>query len=178
MKTPINGARLASGFGMRMHPVLGYSAMHRGTDFAAPIGTPIFAAGDGVIVRAGPFSTYGNYVRIRHGNGYDTAYAHMSRFAAGIGAGKRVRQGDVIGYVGTTGRSTGPHLHYEVLRNNSQINPMTLQVANGRNLSGRALQLFMIERARIDTLRFARAHEAAPTEASAQQSVVAANSAP
>lgn len=178
MKTPINGARLASGFGMRMHPVLGYSAMHRGTDFAAPIGTPIFAAGDGVIVRAGPFSTYGNYVRIRHGNGYDTAYAHMSRFAGGISAGKHVHQGDVIGYVGTTGRSTGPHLHYEVLRNNSQINPMTLQVANGRNLSGRALQLFMIERARIDTLRFARAHEAAPIEASARQPVVTANASP
>jgi murein DD-endopeptidase MepM/ murein hydrolase activator NlpD len=163
MKTPINGARLSSGFGMRRHPVLGYSRMHRGTDFAAPIGTPILAAGDGTIVRAGPFSSYGNYVRIRHANGYETAYAHMSRFARGMRAGVRVRQGQVIGYVGNTGRSTGPHLHYEVLRRGQQLNPMSLQVANGRNLTGRDLELFQIERARIDTLRQARASEA-PTE--------------
>jgi murein DD-endopeptidase MepM/ murein hydrolase activator NlpD len=164
MKTPINGARLSSGFGMRLHPVLGYSRMHRGTDFAAPIGTPILAAGEGTVVRAGPFSSYGNYVRVRHANGYETAYAHMSRFARGLRAGTRVRQGQVIGYVGTTGRSTGPHLHYEVLRRGQQINPMTLRVANGRNLAGRALELFQIERARIDTLRQARASEA-PAEA-------------
>ena len=164
MKTPINGARLSSGFGMRRHPVLGYSRMHRGTDFAAPIGTPILAAGDGTIVRAGPFSSYGNYVRIRHANGYETAYAHMSRFARGMRAGVRVRQGQVIGYVGNTGRSTGPHLHYEVLRRGQQQNPMTLRVANGRNLSGRALELFNIERDRIDTLRQVRAQEA-PVEA-------------
>lgn len=164
MKTPINGARLSSGFGMRRHPVLGYSRMHRGTDFAAATGTPILAAGDGTIVRAGPFSTYGNYVRIRHANGYETAYAHMSRFARGMRAGTRVRQGQVIGYVGTTGRSTGPHLHYEVLRRGQQVNPMTLRVANGRNLSGRALELFEIERDRIDTLRQVRASES-PTEA-------------
>jgi murein DD-endopeptidase MepM/ murein hydrolase activator NlpD len=164
MKTPINGARLSSGFGMRRHPVLGYSRMHRGTDFAAPIGTPILAAGDGTIVRVGPFSSYGNYVRIRHANGYETAYAHMSRFARGMRAGVRVRQGQVIGYVGNTGRSTGPHLHYEVLRRGQQLNPMSLQVANGRNLSGRDLELFEIERARIDTLRQVRASEA-PTEA-------------
>ncbi len=159
MKTPINGARLSSGFGVRRHPVLGYSAMHRGADFAAPIGTPILAAGDGAVVRAGPFSSFGNYVRIRHANGYETAYAHMSRFAAGIRAGTRVRQGQVIGYVGTTGRSTGPHLHYEVLLRGRQMNPMTLRVANGRNLEGRALELFMIERDRIDTLRQVRARE-------------------
>jgi murein DD-endopeptidase MepM/ murein hydrolase activator NlpD len=156
MKTPINGARLSSGYGMRRHPIMGYSRMHRGTDFAAPIGTPILAAGDGVIQRAGPFSTFGNYVRIRHANGYETAYAHMSRFARGVRSGVRVRQGQVIGYVGNTGRSTGPHLHYEVLLNGSQINPVNLRVANGRNLDGRALELFMIERARIDTLRQAR----------------------
>ncbi len=160
MKTPINGARLSSGFGMRLHPVLGYSRMHRGTDFAAPIGTPILAAGEGVIERASPFSTYGNYVRIRHGNGYETAYAHMLRFARGIRPGMRVVQGQIIGYVGTTGRSTGPHLHYEVLRGGGQINPNTLRVANGRNLTGRQLQLFQIERARIDTLRQVRAEEA------------------
>jgi murein DD-endopeptidase MepM/ murein hydrolase activator NlpD len=160
MKTPINGARLSSGFGMRRHPILGYSRMHRGTDFAAPTGTPILAAGDGVIVRAGPYGGYGNYVRIRHANGYETAYAHLSRFARGARSGTRVRQGQVIGYVGTTGRSTGPHLHYEVLRRGQQVNPMSLRVANGRNLTGRALELFMIERERIDTLRFVRANEA------------------
>jgi murein DD-endopeptidase MepM/ murein hydrolase activator NlpD len=133
--------------------------MHRGTDFAAPIGTPILAAGDGVIERASPFSTYGNYIRIRHGGGYETAYAHMLRFGRGISPGARVVQGQIIGYVGTTGRSTGPHLHYEVLLGGSQINPMTLRVANGRNLTGRALELFQIERARIDTLRQARSEE-------------------
>jgi murein DD-endopeptidase MepM/ murein hydrolase activator NlpD len=164
MKTPINGARLSSGFGMRRHPILGFSRMHQGTDFAAPTGTPILAAGDGVVVRVGPYSTYGNYVRIRHANGYETAYAHMSRFARGLRVGASVRQGDIIGYVGSTGRSTGPHLHYEVMLRGRQINPMTLRVANGRNLEGRALELFMIERARIDTLRQARGDETTATE--------------
>lgn len=161
MKTPINGARLSSGFGLRRHPVLGYSRMHRGVDFAAPTGTPILAAGEGTIARIGPFSTYGNYVRVRHADGYETAYAHMSRFARGLRAGSRVRQGQVIGYVGTTGRSTGPHLHYEVLRRGQQVNPMSLRVANGRNLEGRELELFQIERTRIDTLRQVRDGEAA-----------------
>lgn len=165
MKTPINGARLSSGYGMRRHPILGYSRMHRGTDFAAPTGTPILAAGDGTVVRAGPFSSFGNYVRIRHANGYETAYAHMSRFARGMRAGARVRQGQIIGYVGTTGRSTGPHLHYEVMRRGQQVNPMSLRVANGRNLSGRALELFMIERERINTLRQVRARENPAQEA-------------
>ncbi|MEZ5957127.1 MAG: peptidoglycan DD-metalloendopeptidase family protein [Hyphomonadaceae bacterium] len=165
MKTPINGARLSSGYGMRRHPILGYSRMHRGTDFAAPTGTPILAAGDGTIERAGPFSSFGNYIRIRHANGYETAYAHMSRFARGMRAGVRVRQGQVIGYVGTTGRSTGPHLHYEVLRRGQQVNPMSLRVANGRNLTGRALELFMIERERINTLRQVRARENPSQEA-------------
>ena len=168
MKTPINGARLSSGFGMRRHPILGYSRMHRGTDFAAPTGTPILAAGDGVVERAGPFSSFGNYVRIRHANGYETAYAHMSRFARGMRAGARVRQGQIIGYVGTTGRSTGPHLHYEVLRRGQQVNPMSLRVANGRNLTGRALELFMIERERINTLRQVRARENTVHEAVAR----------
>jgi murein DD-endopeptidase MepM/ murein hydrolase activator NlpD len=165
MKTPINGARLSSGFGMRRHPILGYSRMHRGTDFAAPTGTPILAAGEGTVVRAGPFSSFGNYVRIRHANGYETAYAHLSRFARGVRAGTRVRQGQIIGYVGTTGRSTGPHLHYEVLRRGQQINPINLRVANGRNLTGRALELFEIERQRIDTLRQVRARENGTQEA-------------
>jgi len=167
MKTPINGARLSSGYGMRRHPILGYSRMHRGTDFAAPTGTPILAAGDGTVLRAGPFSSYGNYVRIRHANGYETSYAHMSRFARGIRNGTRVRQGQVIGYVGTTGRSTGPHLHYEVMLRGRQVNPMSLQVATGRNLEGRALELFMIERERIDTLRQVRARETAVVQTSA-----------
>lgn len=160
MKTPVNGARLASGFGMRVHPVLGYSLMHRGADFAAPIGTPIMAAGDGVVERAGPFSTYGNYVKLRHGSDYETAYAHLSRFAPGIKAGARVTQGEIIGYVGMSGRATGPHLHYEVLKDGDQVNPMGLRVANGRNLAGRDLELFQSERARIDTLRQARDSEA------------------
>ena len=160
MRTPINGARLSSGFGMRRHPILGYSRMHRGTDFAAPTGTPIMAAGDGTIARAGPFSSYGNYIRVRHANGYETAYAHLSRFARGVRAGSRVRQGQIIGYVGTTGRSTGPHLHYEVMRNGAQINPSQLAAQTGRNLQGRDLVLFQLERMRIDTLRDARAAEA------------------
>ena len=153
MKTPINGARLSSGFGMRRHPILGYSALHKGTDFAAPIGTPIMAAGDGVIVRAGGNGSYGNYVRIRHSDGYETAYAHMSRFGRGVRTGARVSQQQIIGYVGTTGRSTGPHLHYEVLYNGQQMNPMRLRGQTGRNLEGADLAAFRIERTRIDTLR-------------------------
>ncbi len=167
MKTPINGARLSSGYGMRLHPILGYSRMHRGVDFRAASGTPIMAAGDGVIVRAGPFSSYGNYIRIRHANGYETAYAHLSRFNRGMRAGARVRQGEIIGFVGNTGRSTGPHLHYEVMRRGQQINPMNLQVATGRNLTGHDLRLFEAERERIDTLRQARAHESGVTVATA-----------
>lgn len=178
MKTPINGARLSSGYGMRRHPILGYSRMHRGTDFAAPTGTPILAAGDGVIVRAGPFSSFGNYIRIRHANGYETSYAHMSRFGRGMRAGARVRQGQVIGYVGTTGRSTGPHLHYEVMLRGRQMNPMTLRVANGRNLEGRALELFMIERERIDSIRNVRARENASVQQTAAPSQAGAASAP
>lgn len=176
MRTPINGARLSSGFGMRRHPILGYSRMHRGTDFAANTGTPILAAGDGTVVRAGPFGSYGNYVRIRHANGYETAYAHMSRFARGMRPGVQVRQGQVIGYVGTTGRSTGPHLHYEVLRRGQQINPVNLRVANGRNLTGRALELFQIERQRIDRLREARDNEAPLQQASMRASGAAQGS--
>jgi murein DD-endopeptidase MepM/ murein hydrolase activator NlpD len=176
MRTPINGARLSSGFGMRRHPILGYSRMHRGTDFAAGTGTPILAAGDGTVVRAGRFGSYGNYVRIRHANGYETAYAHMSRFARGMRAGAHVRQGQVIGYVGTTGRSTGPHLHYEVLRRGQQINPVNLRVANGRNLTGRALELFQIERQRIDRLREARDNEIPLQQASMRASGAAQGS--
>ncbi len=153
MKTPINGARLSSGFGFRRHPILGYSALHKGADFAAPTGTPIMAAGDGVVVRAGGNGSYGNYIRIRHSDGYETAYAHLSRFGRGMRAGARVRQQQIIGYVGTTGRSTGPHLHYEVLYRGQQTNPMRLRVPTGRNLDGGDLVAFKAERARIDALR-------------------------
>jgi murein DD-endopeptidase MepM/ murein hydrolase activator NlpD len=166
MKTPIDGARMSSTYGVRVHPVLGYSMMHRGTDFAAGAGTPIRAAGDGKVVRAGPFGSFGNYIRLRHANGYDTAYAHMSRFAAGMKPGASVRQGQVIGYVGATGRVTGPHLHYEVLVKNAQVNPATLKLQTGRNLSGQELALFQIERERIDALR-AKPEAVAPMMASA-----------
>lgn len=142
MRTPIDGARLSSGFGMRRHPVLGYSKMHKGVDFAAPRGTPIYAAGDGTIEKIGPFSSFGNYIRIRHNNGLKTAYAHMRGFKSGLRGGSRVKQGEVIGYVGTTGRSTGPHLHYEVMVNNSQVNPNSVKLPTGNTLKGRELKNF------------------------------------
>jgi murein DD-endopeptidase MepM/ murein hydrolase activator NlpD len=156
MKTPINGARLSSSFGNRRHPILGYTKLHKGTDFAAPPGTPIYAAGNGRIERAGPNGTYGNYIRIRHANGYQTAYAHMKGFARGMRPGAVVKQGQVIGYVGTTGRSTGPHLHYEVYINNKPVNAMALKLPTGRKLEGEQLEAFNQERARIDALREAR----------------------
>ena len=159
MKTPINGARLSSGFGNRKHPILGYTKLHKGTDFAAPRGTPIYAAGNGVILRMGPWSTFGNYVRIRHANGYETAYAHMNGFARGLRKGSSVRQGQVIGYVGTTGRSTGPHLHYEVYVNGQVRNAMALKLPTGRRLEGAQLEAFNAEKARIDALREAETAE-------------------
>ncbi|RMD62741.1 MAG: M23 family peptidase [Alphaproteobacteria bacterium] len=153
MRTPIDGARLSSGFGMRRHPILGYSRMHRGIDFAAPRGTPIYAAGDGRIEMAGRNGGYGKYVRIRHNSTYKTAYAHMSRIAKGIRPGKRVRQGQVIGYVGSTGRSTGPHLHYEVMVNGRQVNPLKVKLPSGEKLKGEDLEAFARRRAEIDRLR-------------------------
>lgn len=153
MKTPINGARLSSGFGNRKHPILGYNKLHKGTDFAAPTGTPIYAAGNGVIKSYGPNGSFGNYAKIEHANGYTTAYAHMSRFAKGLKRGSRVRQGQVIGYVGTTGRSTGPHLHYEVHINNQPVNAMRLKLPTGRKLAGEQLEAFKAEMARIEALR-------------------------
>jgi len=142
LRTPIDGARLSSGFGMRRHPVLGFSKMHKGVDFAAPTGTPIFAAGAGVVDQVGPFGSYGNYIRIRHNNEISTAYAHMSRFGSGMRKGARVSQGDVIGYVGTTGRSTGAHLHYEIVKAGQQVNPLSVAVPTGRNLEGKELARF------------------------------------
>lgn len=142
MRTPIDGARLTSGFGKRKHPVLGYTKMHRGVDFGARRGTPIMAAGNGVIERASRYGSFGNYVLIRHNNEYETAYAHMKKFAKGIHKGSHVKQGQIIGYVGTTGRSTGPHLHYEVHKNNRQINPLSVKLPAGRKLAGKMLTAF------------------------------------
>lgn len=150
MKTPIDGARISSHFGRRKHPVLGYTKMHKGTDFAAPTGTPVYAAGNGVIEHAARYGSFGNYVRIRHADGYQTAYAHLNGFGRGMRAGTRVSQGDVIGYVGTTGRSTGPHLHYEVHRHGKQINPLTIRVPTGRKLEGEEFIRFEKERLALE----------------------------
>ena len=139
MRTPIDGGRLSSGFGRRRHPILGYTKMHRGVDFAAPRGTPIYAAGNGIVEMAQRNGGYGKFVRIRHNGTYKTAYAHMSRYGRGIRKGKRVRQGQIIGYVGTTGRSTGNHLHYEILRNGRQLNPMRIKMPSGRKLNDKEL---------------------------------------
>lgn len=160
MKTPIDGARLSSRFGTRRHPILGYRRAHKGVDFAAPRGTPIKAAGDGVIERADRYGSFGNYIRIRHANGYKTAYAHLKGFRKGIRKGKRVRQGDTIGYVGTTGRSTGPHLHYEVHLRGKAVNPQKLKIATGKQLTGVTLDRFKIQRDQIDLMRTPPADDA------------------
>ncbi|WP_019962289.1 M23 family metallopeptidase [Woodsholea maritima] len=153
MKTPINGARLSSNFGRRFHPILRTSRPHNGTDFAAPRGTPIMAAGNGVVERANRFGSFGNYLRIRHANGYQTAYAHLNGFASGVRAGSRVTQGQIVAYVGTTGRSTGPHLHYEVHLNGTPINPMSLDLPTGRRLSDAELETFIAARDEIRAMR-------------------------
>jgi murein DD-endopeptidase MepM/ murein hydrolase activator NlpD len=150
LKTPIDGARLTSGFGLRLHPILGYTAMHRGVDFGAAEGTPIMAAGDGVVERAGADPGYGNLVLLRHNGTYETAYAHMSRFAAATRPGARVRQGQIIGYVGATGRATGPHLHYEVRINNAQVNPLSIKMEPGRKLASGELRAFRAVADEID----------------------------
>lgn len=156
MRTPINGARLSSRFGKRRHPILGYTKMHRGVDFAAPEGVPIMAAGDGVIEMLGRNGGYGKYIRIRHNSTYKTAYAHMSGYKRGLRKGSRVRQGSIIGYVGSTGRSTGPHLHYEVIKNGRQTNPMSVRLPAGDKLEGKALKTFLAAWPGIDD-RVARA---------------------
>jgi murein DD-endopeptidase MepM/ murein hydrolase activator NlpD len=153
MRTPIDGARLTSSFGLRTHPTLGYTKMHRGVDFGAATGTPIYAAGDGTIDRIGANGGYGNYIRIRHNSEFSTAYAHMSAFAKGLHKGDRVRQGDIIGYVGTTGRSTGPHLHYEVMINGEQVNPLDVKLPAGEKLAGADLEGFFASRNQIVALR-------------------------
>ncbi len=150
MRTPIDGARLSSGFGRRRHPILGYTKLHRGVDFAAPRGTPIYAAGNGVVVKSGRNGAYGKYVRIRHNSRYSTAYAHMRAINRSARRGKRVKQGQIIGTVGSTGRSTGPHLHYEILAGGVRTNPMKIKMPSGRKLKGEALEDFQVARAVID----------------------------
>jgi murein DD-endopeptidase MepM/ murein hydrolase activator NlpD len=153
MKTPINGARLSSPFGMRKHPIDGFNKMHRGTDFAAPIGTPIMASGNGIIQKAGWCGGGGNCVKIRHNSTYETIYAHMSKFARGIKSGVRVKQGQTIGYVGSTGKSTGPHLHYEVVVNGKKVNSQTLKLPSGKILKGKNRKLFEVNKIRLDVLK-------------------------
>jgi len=150
LRTPVDGARITSGFGMRNHPILGFTTMHKGVDFGVPVGTPIMAAGDGTIEMAGFNGSYGNYVRIRHSNGFATAYAHMSRIAQNIHAGRHVGQGQVIGFVGATGRATGPHLHYEVLQGMTQINPTSIKVPTGTKLAGKELDRFHNAKGQIE----------------------------
>jgi murein DD-endopeptidase MepM/ murein hydrolase activator NlpD len=153
LKTPINGARLSSGFGMRRHPILGYNKMHQGLDFAAPTGTPIFAAGSGTITYRGRRGAYGNFILIKHNNGYETAYAHLSRYSSKFRNGSRVKQGDVIGYVGSTGRSTGPHLHYEVRKSGRRIDPRKMKMIVSKKLPKKELKKFFNNRDYIDSLR-------------------------
>lgn len=150
LRTPVDSARISSGFGMRRHPILGYSKMHKGVDFAAPTGTKIYAAGAGKIEKIGRHGGYGNYIRIRHGNGYATAYAHLSKFARGLKRGQTIRQGQVIGYVGSTGRSTGPHLHFEVMKGNKQVNPLKVAQPPASELAGKRLGAFEALVAEID----------------------------
>jgi murein DD-endopeptidase MepM/ murein hydrolase activator NlpD len=150
MKTPINGARLSSAFGMRKHPILGYNKMHRGTDFAAPSGTPIMASGSGTVTRARWCGGGGNCVKIKHNSTYETIYAHMKAFAKGIKEGRKVKQGQIIGYVGSTGLSTGPHLHYEVLVNGKKVNSQRLKLPSGKVLNGEERKQFELDRIKID----------------------------
>ena len=153
MKTPINGARLSSSFGMRKHPIDGYNKMHRGTDFAAPMGTPIMASGDGVVTRARWCGGGGNCIKIKHNSTYQTIYAHMRNFARGIREGVRVKQGQTIGYVGSTGKSTGPHLHYEVIENGKKINSQKLKLPSGKILKDNERKLFEVEKIKLDVLK-------------------------
>ena len=153
MKTPINGARLSSSFGLRKHPIDGFTKMHRGTDFAAPKGTPIMASGNGIIKKVGWCGGGGNCIKIRHNSTYETVYAHMSKFARGMKTGVRVKQGQTIGFVGSTGKSTGPHLHYEVIVNGKKVNSQTLKLPSGKILKGKNRQLFETSKIKIDVLK-------------------------
>ena len=153
MKTPINGARLSSSFGMRKHPIDGYNKIHRGTDFAAPMGTPIMASGSGVVTRARWCGGGGNCIKIKHNSTYETVYAHMKNFARGIKEGLRVKQGQIIGYVGSTGKSTGPHLHYEVIKNGKKINSQKLKLPSGKILKNKERKIFEVVKIKLDVLK-------------------------
>ena len=153
MKTPINGARLSSPFGMRKHPIDGFNKMHKGTDFAAPMGTPIMASGDGIVKKAGWCGGGGNCIKIKHNSTYQTVYAHMSKFARGIKSGVRVKQGQTIGYVGSTGKSTGPHLHYEVIINGKKVNSQKLKLPSGKILKGNERKIFETKKIKLDVLK-------------------------
>ena len=153
MKTPINGARLSSPFGMRKHPIDGFNKMHKGTDFAAPMGTPIVASGSGIVTRARWCGGGGNCIKIKHNSTYQTIYAHMRNFASGIKEGKRVKQGQIIGYVGSTGKSTGPHLHYEVVVNEKKVNSQKLKLPSGKTLKGKERKIFEVEKIKLDVLK-------------------------
>tara|TARA_B100000965_G_scaffold155998_1_gene129981 strand:+ start:84 stop:1379 length:1296 start_codon:yes stop_codon:yes gene_type:complete len=153
MKTPINGARLSSSFGLRKHPILGYTKMHQGTDFAAPEGTPIMASGDGKIIRARWCGGGGNCIKIKHNSTYSTVYAHLKNFARGIKEGKRVKQGQIIGYVGSTGMSTGPHLHYEVIINGKKVNSQKLKLPSGKILKGKERKNFEVNKIKLNVLK-------------------------
>ncbi|MEQ9505881.1 MAG: M23 family metallopeptidase [Hyphomonas sp.] len=176
MKTPINGARISSSFGKRRHPISGYTRLHKGTDFAAPTGTPVYAAGNGTVQRASRYGGYGNYIKIKHSGGYETAYAHLSRYARGVKAGRKVKQGEVIGYVGSTGASTGPHLHYEVYIKGSPVNVMSLKLPNGRKLTEEPAMLaeFMAHKAKVDALRGVNGDEIASASLTASPATPAA----
>ena len=164
MKTPVDGARITSGFGMRFHPVLGYSRMHKGVDFGVPIGTPVMAAGAGTIAFIGWSNGYGRFVKINHGSGFSTGYGHLSRFSPGLHVGSKVRQAQVVAYSGNTGMSTGPHLHYEIAQNNQQVNPLKVKMAQGRKLGGKDLRAFQAERLKIDDKLAATKLEARVTD--------------
>lgn len=153
LRTPIDGARINSGFGNRKHPIKGYTKMHKGVDFGAPTGTPIMAAGDGVVERCSKYAGYGNYVCIRHNGTTKTAYAHLSRYAKGMCPGKKIRQGDIIGYVGATGQTTGPHLHFELIQNGKHVNPQKVTQLPSTKLSGKALNEFKAFMAKVDKLK-------------------------
>ena len=153
MKTPINGARLSSSFGMRKHPIDGYNKMHKGTDFAAPMGTPIMASGNGVIIRARWCGGGGNCIKIKHNSTYQTIYAHLKSFGRGIKEGVRIKQGQIIGYVGSTGNSTGPHLHYEVVENGKKINSQKLKLPSGKTLKGEERKIFEVKKIKLDVLK-------------------------
>jgi murein DD-endopeptidase MepM/ murein hydrolase activator NlpD len=150
MKTPVDGARISSGFGSRFHPILGYTRMHKGVDFAVPTGTPVMAAGAGTISFMGWANGYGNFVVINHGDGYSTAYGHLSRFAGGLRRGAHLGQGEVFAYSGMTGLATGPHLHYEIRVNGIQVNPLRVKIAEGRLLTGPELRSFLEQRLKMD----------------------------